>query len=1856
MTTGLRELGSYDLTSELERLLLPFFVTLLHSRGPGHCMRVPDLELDLMVRLCGRLRAEVPGATVVILGDNARNGSIAGELAVTSTKLVELRNPYHDGALRPPLLVFVPNDLRAAAEDSFGVATFEEIHLGNVYSELRERLLAELPSAMRGAIVESLHRLDDEEDRWPFADPVSVVRFLLTAKVNGADPEAVGAALYELGLVPDIELLADPARAPQRMLRNRDCVAKLTWSSKSERGRVLDLGLSNRGFRNRLAEFLVEAGLEDPRAWTRRIVLDRSLWGLAFNRWEFETGDQDPDTIHIGGVKTDLPTVADDEQDERLGQLVGQQILPLGPGGPHKFVATFVVNPHPAKVRGLAKFVVQVLSKEQGPVGLVRAKAVWKSASLQASVTFSKLNKVDWEEGWHFVRVLPQTEAGDPIPLLDESGNPIPWAADEDAVGVSRPNESDLFYVLPGGDVEVTLPQRAVQRDSSLAHAQLRLQFAAILEGRNPEAVVPTATGWIERRSSGRGGGSEILEVRFGSEGTVHIPISLPLKAIEQRILESPRGSVNWRVPISLGVVGVAAAEADRWPDGSATDEFLAARAAYFDAVRADSRGLITQGADLRSLRPLAIEYASAYLGLIQDLGRRAEVGGTVGSRRAFADLRRVLTVDAVSLAITDHRGRRREATLLGPTHPLRALWLATWAELGKSWVEKAKDTPREFVVPTRDALLRHLIPLGFPPILPTESGHMLAAIDNVDPFWTLYAPSFEEDPRGLVGDVCSALTLAEPAIGGAQIDGSYLASRVRRYLIQHPYVRTLVINAFNAGRGSVLADMLLHLQRDPALGGLQYNIRLFVPDAQAPGVGEALADLLSPSGHISVREADAFSTASDSHLRPKLQLAVRPTEEFRRSPADQSAHLSFLFDIFPAEEVGAARATEKETSAPVHGLVQDSHVEYREEEAVVAWRKQPRHGSATPIAGGEELTDLLSALSAALSNVTATVATGQTGLGLRPVITLALNADERALLHQVHEVSDWVLTLDRNLGIEFFDHGGKTGRPDYLIDHSPDISNGVGHRLVVTSRSVAELEAMLRPVLQQYGLRAEGRHAVAILSQLRSLSGRLALKLISSSSQRAEALGLALSRMYLEHQGVFENQIVVPLDAHLELYRAIKKHADELGEEVGFRRTDLALFDLDVTKRVIICRLVEVKCYNQVGDVGAFAQLKAGVAEQIRQSEEVLAHHFDPARTPVDRPDRLVKTRQLAMLLEFYLDRAERYGSVAADAAEEARYFLRTLESGYRLSFTRSALIFDFEKPGTEAPEIDGGVEFHRIGVNMIQQLVDAAAPETDGTSSESGRDPSSDPNGTDSPGRNPPRPHGVSELRRRRERAPSIPTLSEAAFLGTPRDRSVSWDSLRSHASFEPERGSSPAVEDRTPPARQEKPKRGKHTRVDTAVAGIAPASGAGAGGELSSAEVREATREQVGAASGGEDAGGPSYDVMLGVASRSPQYGLLGEVSGRRVAIDLNETHTISLFGVQGGGKSYTLGTLVEMASVVIPNINRLPRPLATVIFHYSPTMDYRPEFTAMVAPNSEAEQLKVLKDRYGAEPRGLEDVLLLSPAGKLEDRRAEFPGLEVRPLKFAAGELQASHWRFLMGAVGNQAAYIRQLNRVMKALRDDLSLDRLRQGVDASNLSDHLKDLARMRLDLASEYIGDGIPLGSLVRPGRLLIVDLRDEFVEKDEALGLFVVLLQLIGDAHPEGGRFNKLVVFDEAHKYIESPDLVTGLVEVVREMRHKGTSILVASQDPPSVPVALIELSTQVILHKFNSPAWLKHIQKANASLAGLSPELMSHLRPGEAFVWSSRTTDEAFTNGAVKIRCRPRVTQHGGATKTAT
>lgn len=400
-------------------------------------------------------------------------------------------------------------------------------------------------------------------------------------------------------------------------------------------------------------------------------------------------------------------------------------------------------------------------------------------------------------------------------------------------------------------------------------------------------------------------------------------------------------------------------------------------------------------------------------------------------------------------------------------------------------------------------------------------------------------------------------------------------------------------------------------------------------------------------------------------------------------------------------------------------------------------------------------------------------------------------------------------------------------------------------------------------------------------------------------------------------------------------------------------------------------------------------------------------------------------------------------------------------------------------------------------------------------------------------------------------------------------------------------------------------------------------------------------------------------PTYDVYVGDNQASKQYGVLGVTAEgqQKIAMDLNGTNTISLFGVQGAGKSYSIGTVTEMVLKQFQNVNHLPNPLAGVIFHFSESEDYAPEFTSMIHPNSKPKETNILKEIYQANPNQVRDIVLLVPKDKVEQRRLEYPNIPVVPIAFNSRELGIKEWKFLMGANNNSALYLKQFNNLLRSIRDDLSLNNLERAIQETKLlSASQKELAKVRLSLARDYINDDLDLKNLIVPGRLLLVDLRDEFIEKDDALSIFVIMLNIFANAKKENGHpFNKFIVFDEAHKYMANKNLTDVIVETIREMRHKGVSLMIASQDPPSLPTEIIELSSMLIAHRFNSPQWLKHIQKSVTHLSNLTAAEMANLKQGEAFFWTNKSNNPLFTQQAVKIRTRPRVTQHGGGTLTA-
>ena len=498
----------------------------------------------------------------------------------------------------------------------------------------------------------------------------------------------------------------------------------------------------------------------------------------------------------------------------------------------------FRVNPHPSKVSGLDHFTVQIVSQNGSPVGKSKKIKAWKPNRLQCTSNLVRLDKIGIEEGWHFIRVLPWTVDGDPIPLEAKSSSD----------GVKRSYESEPFFVLPGGSIDEEPPQRAIPIEQSIEHAHLRLQLTALGADRDPDEIAISDVAWAERGHPKKASRQESLLARFGREGAVQIPLSRMLKAIEQRILADPKHPSGWRMQINLDNAEPPSKFGLMLPSSTAMASFLAAREEFFAIVRKDCAELIMQGHSFRDSEEECLAYAEAYLDLVKNLVRQAETTSGADRQQHLHGLRNVLAVDSIHVILTDFRGTHNESVLVSPTHPLRALWLYGWVTLGKDWIERIKAGGKDHIPHVRSALLDGLVPSAFPLGVPVEDGRIFTSVDNLNVFWSLYAPTTEGNSRGLMAEICSALGLPEPSTAGSDISGRVVANKIERYLSQHPYVRELALNIFNPGSGSAIVDALLSLQQRREYSTLRYDIRLFTTEPDSPVLGEAF-ETMSRSG-----------------------------------------------------------------------------------------------------------------------------------------------------------------------------------------------------------------------------------------------------------------------------------------------------------------------------------------------------------------------------------------------------------------------------------------------------------------------------------------------------------------------------------------------------------------------------------------------------------------------------------------------------------------------------------------------------------------------------------------------------------------------------------------------------------------------------------------------------------------------------------------------------------------------------------------------------------------------------------------------------------------------------------------------
>ena len=391
-------------------------------------------------------------------------------------------------------------------------------------------------------------------------------------------------------------------------------------------------------------------------------------------------------------------------------------------------------------------------------------------------------------------------------------------------------------------------------------------------------------------------------------------------------------------------------------------------------------------------------------------------------------------------------------------------------------------------------------------------------------------------------------------------------------------------------------------------------------------------------------------------------------------------------------------------------------------------------------------------------------------------------------------------------------------------------------------------------------------------------------------------------------------------------------------------------------------------------------------------------------------------------------------------------------------------------------------------------------------------------------------------------------------------------------------------------------------------------------------------------------------------------SVQAGLLGfsvEECSESFPVFLNTSSPFCMItiGVQGAGKSHTLGTVIENCVLNLPPVVQLEKPVSTLIFHYDSD------------EGNFCQSVGLGVSRLGL--LAVKKVSVLVSPSFYQQRKKFYAGLSnctVRPLLFRWKSITASILRSLMRIhldqdpplyMGALLDLLRKLQKkntfpTFKSFKDQLSQLDLTSGQTAP-LSLRIRLVESLLAESEENEDLEQVNLEDVCAEGSVVICDLTDPMMTSSEARGIFEVLLEKFKVLPMKCG---KLIVFDEAHKYMKNDgsgdDLCGNIIESVRQMRHHGLRIIVSSQSPLSLPNELMELVTIFIVHRFHSKDWFIKL-KAKIPLADSAFDKIMSLRTGSALLFSSSDSMSLGTygSGVHEIQIRKRITADTGKSR---
>lgn len=599
---------------------------------------------------------------------------------------------------------------------------------------------------------------------------------------------------------------------------------------------------------------------------------------------------------------------------------------------------------------------------------------------------------------------------------------------------------------------------------------------------------------------------------------------------------------------------------------------------------------------------------------------------------------------------------------LVTPLHPLRFAWHAHYDQV------VAHARYEQGLLPGHiQSAVQPIDSSFFPFALPGQDKSPGFIFADVIGFHTIaMTVDGEREPKAATALLAACLgagTASAPSIGEAS--ATAIAREIGHYLDcyggtsgERPDL--LAIQAWRAGDGLTIARALGQAlaarglnEDDEAEAPLCFTLDMFhAPEADGAGQFLSAVGQRRRAGGQVLDPRDRWLAETASRpgevLLPRLRWAKHPEpaiDDEQTWDRMRASHVSLAFDLFETS-LGTVPLSSISDPRPLQawGLLRTL-----ERRALVDRNLEWMTFSAPELNGepapeGRAASDRLRRIDRAVARATAR-ALGGTDEDW-PVLKTRLSVEHQLKIERMHAQSDWVITLDRNAALDYFD--SPQDSPDaydrFVIDTVPERANLTAVQLVTSTTKLDAVRDLVDEALGGMGLSSSERNSRFLVANLKALSGRLAIRLADGGTRTGELIALALMYAHCaaggEQKGPWLNVaqgVLIPVDE-------IADHAPithmPAGEGETARRADFIHVSAPA-RGPLEFRFVEVKHRRHLRTARQPDMLAHMVAQTSELRERWIDWFFGDGLEPLDR---VVRRAQLGRLLRFYVERAGRH------------------------------------------------------------------------------------------------------------------------------------------------------------------------------------------------------------------------------------------------------------------------------------------------------------------------------------------------------------------------------------------------------------------------------------------------------------------------------------------------------------------------------------------------------------------------------------------------------------------------------------